>query len=171
MALWASCFLWGSGVKSIMCMSTISSAFCKKRLNGAVSRNNPIKRMAPCQCLDGHVKEPYKISMALGARPKVQLLLQSACTSMCRHIYDWNIVDCDVKQPLHLTSPLNCFWFPSVLLSRLFFVCSYVVMSVLAMFVMPPSKTEVYIALHMSVSMSICTSVFPILVEPITGDC
>ena len=23
---------------------------------------------------------------------------------MCRHIYDWNIVDCDVKQPIHLTS-------------------------------------------------------------------
>ena len=39
--------------------------------------------------------------MALGARPQVQLLLQSACTSMCRHIYNWNIVDCDVKQPIH----------------------------------------------------------------------
>ena len=24
---------------------------------------------------------------------------------MCRHIYDWNIVNCDVKQPIHLTSP------------------------------------------------------------------
>ena len=24
---------------------------------------------------------------------------------MCRHIYDWIIVDCDVKQPIHLTSP------------------------------------------------------------------
>ena len=22
---------------------------------------------------------------------------------MCRHIYDWNIVNCDVKQPIHLT--------------------------------------------------------------------
>ena len=22
---------------------------------------------------------------------------------MCRHIYDWNTVDCDVKQPIHLT--------------------------------------------------------------------
>ena len=20
---------------------------------------------------------------------------------MCRHMYDWNIVDCDVKQPIH----------------------------------------------------------------------
>ena len=24
---------------------------------------------------------------------------------MCRHMYDWNIVNCDVKQPIHLTSP------------------------------------------------------------------
>ena len=59
--------------------------------------------MAPCRCLDGHVKEPYEMSMALGARPKVQLLLQSACTSLCRHIYNWNIVACDVKQPISLT--------------------------------------------------------------------
>ena len=25
---------------------------------------------------------------------------------MCRHIYYWNIVDCDVKQQIHLTSPV-----------------------------------------------------------------
>ena len=31
-------------------------------------------------------------------------ILQSACTSMCRHIYDWNIVNCDVKQPIQLNS-------------------------------------------------------------------
>ena len=34
---------------------------------GAVSRNN-IKKVAPCRCVDGHVKEPHEISMALGAR-------------------------------------------------------------------------------------------------------
>ena len=28
-------------------------------------------------------------------------LLQSACTSMCRHEYNWNIVEYDLKQPLH----------------------------------------------------------------------
>ena len=28
----------------------------------------------------------------------------SACTSMCRHIYDWNIVNCDVKQQTQLNS-------------------------------------------------------------------
>ena len=62
-----------------------------------------VKRGIPCRCLDGHVKEPYEMSMALEARPQVQLLLQSACTSMCRHIYDLNIVKCDVKQPNSLT--------------------------------------------------------------------
>ena len=30
--------------------------------------------------------------------------VSSACTSMCRHIYDWNIVNCDVKQPIQLNS-------------------------------------------------------------------
>ena len=23
---------------------------------------------------------------------------------MCRHMYDWNVVNCDVKQPIHLTN-------------------------------------------------------------------
>ena len=30
-------------------------------------------------------------------------ILQSSCTSMCRDIYNWNIVDCDVKQPTHFS--------------------------------------------------------------------
>ena len=63
-----------------------------------------VKRLAPCRCLDRHVKEPYKMSMALGAQLLVKLLLQSTCTSMCRHIYNWSIVACDVKQPVSLTS-------------------------------------------------------------------
>ena len=41
----------------------------KRRLNGAVCRNHRIKRLVPCRCYDGHVKEPYEMSMALGARP------------------------------------------------------------------------------------------------------
>ena len=63
-------------------MFSVSPACRKRRLNGAVSRNNRLKRVAPCRCLDGHVKEPYEMSMALGARPYVKLL-KSACTSMC----------------------------------------------------------------------------------------
>ena len=48
--------------------------------------------------------------MALGARPYVLLLLQSTCTSMCRHMYDWNIVNCDVKQQIYLTLPY-VYWY------------------------------------------------------------
>ena len=44
-----------------------------------------------------------------GALQQIQLL-QSACISMCRHMYNCNIniVECDVKQPIHLLirSPL-----------------------------------------------------------------
>ena len=34
----------------------------------------------------------------------VKLLLQSTCTSMCCHIYNWNIPDCDIQQTIHLAS-------------------------------------------------------------------
>ena len=64
-------------------MSFVSSACRKRRLNGAVSRNNRIKRLTPCWCLDRHAKEPNEVFMALGARPYVKSLLQSTCTSMC----------------------------------------------------------------------------------------
>ena len=26
---------------------------------------------------------------------------------ICRHMYDWNIVNCDVKQPIHLTQCID----------------------------------------------------------------
>ena len=77
---------WGGG-GLVEIVSFVSQACLKRRLIGAVCRNHHIKRLVPCRCLDGHVKEPYEMSMALGARPQVRLLLlQSACTSMCRHI-------------------------------------------------------------------------------------
>ena len=40
-----------------------------KATKGAVCRNYRIKRLVPCRSLDGHVKESYEMSMALGARP------------------------------------------------------------------------------------------------------
>ena len=33
---------------------------------------------------------------------------------MCRHIYDWNIVNCDVKQPIYLTLPYLLFQYDQV---------------------------------------------------------
>ena len=56
------------GFKSRMCPQ-YPQLDRKRRLNGAVCRNHRIKRVVPCRCLDGHVKEPYEMSMALGARP------------------------------------------------------------------------------------------------------
>ena len=62
--------LWhaGGGLLSWECVLRVP-ACRKRRLNGTVSRNNRIKRLAPCRSLDGHVQEPYEMSMALGARP------------------------------------------------------------------------------------------------------
>ena len=54
------------GIKSRMCSPYPQRR--KRRLNWAVSRINRIKRLDPCWCLDRHVKEPYEMSMALGAR-------------------------------------------------------------------------------------------------------
>ena len=51
------------GVKSRMC-PPYPQRDRKRRLNGAVCRNHRIKRVAPCRCLDGHIKEPYEMSMA-----------------------------------------------------------------------------------------------------------
>ena len=42
--------------------SSVSLACRKRRLNGAVSRNNR-KKGGPVRCLDGHVKEPYEMSI------------------------------------------------------------------------------------------------------------
>ena len=50
-------------------VSSVSPACRKRRLIGAVCRNHRIKRSVPCRCLVGRVKEPYEMSMALGARP------------------------------------------------------------------------------------------------------
>ena len=58
----------GGVVKSRMC-PPYPKRVVKWRLNGPVSRNNHVKRVAPCWCLDGHVKEPYEMSLPLGARP------------------------------------------------------------------------------------------------------
>ena len=60
---------WGPGGLSRECAPPYPQRDRKRRLNGAVCRNHRIKRVVPCRCKDGHVKEPYEMSMALGARP------------------------------------------------------------------------------------------------------
>ena len=55
---------WGPGGLSRECAPPYPQRDRKRRLNGAVCRNHRIKRLVPCRCLDGHVKEPYEMSMA-----------------------------------------------------------------------------------------------------------
>ena len=98
--------LCGSNLCTHHYRSSVSPACRKRRLNRAVP-GITVQRMVQCRCLDRHVKEPYGMSMGLEARPWVQILLQSACTSMCYHIYNYNIIDCDVKQ--HIYYDQNCF--------------------------------------------------------------
>ena len=66
-------------------MSSVSPACRKRRLNGTVSRNNRIKRLDTCRCLDGQVKEPYEMSMAFWS-PTVGSTSSIRFTSLCRHI-------------------------------------------------------------------------------------
>ena len=44
----------------------------------------------------------------MGAWSYVNFLLQAACTCMCRHIYNWNTVDCDVKPTRHVFVKHGC---------------------------------------------------------------
>ena len=76
----------GGGVKSRMC-PPYPQCDRKRRLNGAVCRNHRIKRVVPCRCLDGHVKEPYEMSMAWEPDRRSNFFGPPAHL-LCRHIYD-----------------------------------------------------------------------------------
>ena len=73
---------------------------CKFKSHSAMkevwSFRKDYKKDGPVSELDRHLKEPFEMSIALGARPYVNLL-HTACTSICHLIYVWNIIDCDVK--------------------------------------------------------------------------
>ena len=69
----------GGYIKNV---SSVSPACRKRRLNGAVSRNNRIKSVASCRCLDEHFKEPYEMSYGVG-NPNVG----TTTSSVRLHIY------------------------------------------------------------------------------------
>ena len=96
-------FTHGTRGLSRECVLRIPSVSRKMRLNGAVSQNNGIKRLAPCRCSDGHIKVYGVGSTTVGSTSSS--VRMHIYVHMCRHVYDWNIVDCNVKQPIHLTSP------------------------------------------------------------------
>ena len=45
-----------------------------------------MKRVAPCRCLDGHVKEPYEMSMALGVNLPAHLCPFTYITEISLHV-------------------------------------------------------------------------------------
>ena len=100
-------FPWGPGDLRWESVLIIPMRVIKGDWNGAVSRNNR-KKAVPLSVL-WRTRKPYEMSMATGegARPEVELL-QSACTSMCRHMYNLNIIDGDVKQPVLTHSRWFC---------------------------------------------------------------
>ena len=77
----------GGGGVEVENTYSVSPACRKRRLNGAVCRNHRIKRVDPCRCLDGHVKEPHEISMALGARPYRSNFIFSQPAHLCAVTY------------------------------------------------------------------------------------
>ena len=59
------------------------------------------KKVVPCRCLDWYAKEPYEMSTAW--EPDRRCNFSSPqYIHVCRHIYGWNIVHCNVKQPIHM---------------------------------------------------------------------
>ena len=50
-------------------MSSVSPCATSKATEIGRCLGITVKRLAPCRCLGGHIKEPYEISMALGAWP------------------------------------------------------------------------------------------------------
>ena len=68
-------------------------------------RNNR-KKGIPCRCMDGHVKEPYEMSMAWEPDRRFNFFFNPPA-HICAVTYDWNIVKCDVKQPYSLSLSLS----------------------------------------------------------------
>ena len=56
-----------------------------------------------CFLWPGTIKSWWKPSP--GQTDQLHTLQHSPHTHTCRHIYDWNIVNCDVKQPIYHTIP------------------------------------------------------------------
>ena len=77
--------------------SSVSPACRKRRLNGAVCRNHRIKRVVPCRCRTGTLKNPSKCLWRWEPNRRYNYFFFSPPAHLWCHIYDWNIVACDVK--------------------------------------------------------------------------
>ena len=73
-----------------------------------------VKMVASCRCLDGHVKEPYEMPIAWEPIVHCNITASfdewyvsfniredeviSSKLSICRHGYNWNVVNCDTDK-------------------------------------------------------------------------
>ena len=86
-------------IRGMFCVentSSVSPACCKRRLNGAVCRNHRIKRVVPCRCRTGTLKNPAKCLWCWEPDRRYSFFFYPPA-HLCRHIYDWNTVACDVN--------------------------------------------------------------------------
>ena len=73
-------------------VSSVSPVCRKRRLYGSVSRNNRTKGLAPCRSLDGHVKEPYEVSLAWGADHRSNFFITPAHLCAVTYILKYRCV-------------------------------------------------------------------------------
>ena len=64
-------------------------------------RLHRIKRVVPCRCMTGTLKNPAKCLWRWEPDRRYSFFFKPPA-HLCRHIYDWNIVHCDVQQPIQL---------------------------------------------------------------------
>ena len=79
----------------------------KRRQVGAVSRNNR-KKGGPCRCWTGTLKNPTKCLWRWEPDRRYNFFF-SPPAHRCHHIYDWNIVACDVRLG-YCFSPYQRLW-------------------------------------------------------------
>ena len=89
---------WGRRGFKVGNTSSVSPACRKRRLNMAVCRNHRIKRVVPCRCRTGTLKNPTKCLWRWEPDRKYKFFFGPPA-HLWHHIYmyDWNIVACDVK--------------------------------------------------------------------------
>ena len=90
------CFLdFSVGVRAFGTgLSQISSFF--SYMSTLVSRNNRIKRVTPCLCRTGTLKNPTKCIWRWEPDRRFNIFF-SPPVHLCRWLYNWNIVTCEVK--------------------------------------------------------------------------
>ena len=71
--------------------SSVPPACHKRRLTGAVCRNHRIKRVVPCRCRTGILKNPAKCLWRW--EPDRRYNFVNPPAHLCRHIHDWNIIE------------------------------------------------------------------------------